>query len=139
MPDRSRSNWAAGGDRQLADFPALDLHTAARGRQQLLAQNVEVDHARKAGAGRKRVEKKARNNRRHRNAYWNESLISGSSRVGIKLRFQAHFWIGKCLAQPPAGVFPTWSSAWKRLGQPSVVRLGKKRNFQLRARLFFSG
>jgi hypothetical protein len=47
-----------GGDRQLADFLDLDPHTVAHGRQQLLAQDVEVDRARKAGAGRKRVEKK---------------------------------------------------------------------------------
>jgi hypothetical protein len=47
-----------GGDRQLADFLELDPHTVARGRQQLLAQDVEVDRARKAGGGRKRVEKK---------------------------------------------------------------------------------
>jgi len=47
-----------GGDRQLADFLDLDPHTVARGRQQLLSQDVEVDRARKVGAGRKRVEKK---------------------------------------------------------------------------------
>jgi hypothetical protein len=47
-----------GGDRQLAEFLDLDPHTVARGRQQLLTQDVEVDRARKAGAGRKRVEKK---------------------------------------------------------------------------------
>jgi DNA-binding transcriptional regulator YhcF (GntR family) len=47
-----------GGDRQLADFLDLDPHTVARGRQQLLAQDVEVDRARRVGAGRKRVEKK---------------------------------------------------------------------------------
>ena len=47
-----------GGDRQLAGFLDLDPHTVARGRQQLLAQDVAVDRARKAGAGRKRVEKK---------------------------------------------------------------------------------
>ena len=47
-----------GGDRQLADFLDLDPHTVARGRQQLLTQDVAVDRARKAGAGRKRVEKK---------------------------------------------------------------------------------
>jgi hypothetical protein len=47
-----------GGDRQLADFLGLDPHTVARGRQQLLAQDVAVDRARRAGAGRKRVEKK---------------------------------------------------------------------------------
>ena len=47
-----------GGDRQLADFLDLDPHTVARGRQQLLAQDVEVDRARRTGAGRKPVEKK---------------------------------------------------------------------------------
>ena len=47
-----------GGDRQLADFLDLDPHTVARGRQQLLTQDVEVERARRAGAGRKRVEKK---------------------------------------------------------------------------------
>src|SRR5580693_1288778 len=29
-------------------------------------------------------------------SHWNQTLISGSFRVGIKSRFQAHFWIGKC-------------------------------------------
>ena len=47
-----------GGDRSLAGFLDLDAHTVARGRQQLLAQDVEVDRARRAGGGRKRVEKK---------------------------------------------------------------------------------
>jgi hypothetical protein len=47
-----------GGDRQLADFLDLDPHTVARGRQQLLAQDVEVNRARRTGGGRKRVEKK---------------------------------------------------------------------------------
>lgn len=47
-----------GGDRSLAEFLQLDPHTVARGRQQLLAQDVEVDRARRAGGGRRRVEKK---------------------------------------------------------------------------------
>ena len=47
-----------GGDRRLAYFFELDPHTVARGRQQLLAQDVEVDRARRTGGGRKRVEKK---------------------------------------------------------------------------------
>ena len=47
-----------GGDRSVAEFLDLDPHTVGRGRQQLLAQDVEVDRARKAGGGRKRVEKK---------------------------------------------------------------------------------
>ena len=47
-----------GGDTQLAGFLDLDPHTVARGRQQLLAQDVEVDRARRTGGGRKPVEKK---------------------------------------------------------------------------------
>lgn len=47
-----------GGDRQLAEFLDLDPHTVARGRQQLLAQDVEVDRVRRTGGGRKPVEKK---------------------------------------------------------------------------------
>src|SRR5450432_1233553 len=31
--------------------------------------------------------------------HWNQTLVSGSSRVGIKLDFQAHSWIGKCCAR----------------------------------------
>ena len=47
-----------GGDRSLADFLDLNPRTVARGRQQLLAQDVEVDRARKAGGGRRPVGKK---------------------------------------------------------------------------------
>ena len=47
-----------GGDHQLADFLDLDPHTIARGRQQLLAQDVEVGRVRRTGGGRKPVEKK---------------------------------------------------------------------------------
>ena len=47
-----------GGDHQLAGFLDLDAHTVARGRRQLLAQDVEVDRARRTGGGRKPVEKK---------------------------------------------------------------------------------
>src|SRR5207247_6406555 len=46
-----------GGDRNLADFLGLAPHTVARGRQQLLAQDVEVDRVRRTGGGRQRVEK----------------------------------------------------------------------------------
>jgi hypothetical protein len=38
-----------GGDRQLAHFLDLDPHTVARGRQRLLAQDVEADRARRRG------------------------------------------------------------------------------------------
>lgn len=47
-----------GGDTILADFLGLDPHTVARGRQQLLDQEVETGRVRKPGGGRKRVEKK---------------------------------------------------------------------------------
>jgi hypothetical protein len=47
-----------GGDTILAGFLGLDPHTVARGRQQLLEQDVESGRVRKPGGGRKRVEKK---------------------------------------------------------------------------------
>jgi hypothetical protein len=47
-----------GGDTQLADFLDIDSHTVSRGRQQLLDQDVEIGRMRRAGAGRKPVEKK---------------------------------------------------------------------------------
>jgi hypothetical protein len=47
-----------GGDRQLAGLLDLDPHTVARGRQQLLGQDVQVDRARRTGGGRKPVGKK---------------------------------------------------------------------------------
>ena len=53
-----------GGDRHLADFLDLDPHTVARGRQQLLAQDVAVDRARRAGA----QARNAPNNRCHRDS-----------------------------------------------------------------------
>jgi hypothetical protein len=50
-----------GGDRQLADFLGIDTHTVARGRQQLLNQEVEFGRVRKTGGGRPRAEKKRLN------------------------------------------------------------------------------
>jgi hypothetical protein len=47
-----------GGDPQLAEFLGLDPHTVARGRQELLDQNVEIGRVRRSGGGRKPVEKK---------------------------------------------------------------------------------
>jgi hypothetical protein len=47
-----------GGDRQLAEFLNLDTHTVARGRQQLLDQDVAFARVRKLGGGRQRTEKK---------------------------------------------------------------------------------
>jgi hypothetical protein len=47
-----------GGDQKLAELLQLDPRTVARGRQQLLAQEVEFERVRKPGGGRKSVEKK---------------------------------------------------------------------------------
>jgi len=47
-----------GGDRQLAAFLGLDPHTVARGRRELLEGDVDAGRVRKAGGGRKAVEKK---------------------------------------------------------------------------------
>lgn len=47
-----------GGDTQLGDFLGIDSHTVARGRQQLLDQDVEIGRMRRVGAGRKPAEKK---------------------------------------------------------------------------------
>jgi hypothetical protein len=47
-----------GGDQRIAEFIGMDPHTVAKGRRELLEQDLEVDRIRKAGGGRKRVEKK---------------------------------------------------------------------------------
>ena len=47
-----------GGDRRLAELTGMDVHTVARGRRELLSQDVDAERVRKAGGGRKRVEKK---------------------------------------------------------------------------------
>jgi len=49
-----------GGDRKIAELTAMDVHTVARGRRELLGQDVDTERVRKAGGGRKRVEKKRR-------------------------------------------------------------------------------
>jgi hypothetical protein len=47
-----------GGDSVLAAFLGLDPHTVARGRQQLLDQQVTTGRTRRSGGGRKLIEKK---------------------------------------------------------------------------------
>lgn len=49
-----------GGDTLLGDFLGLDAHTVARGREQLLDQNVVSGRTRRAGGGRAPTEKKRR-------------------------------------------------------------------------------
>jgi hypothetical protein len=47
-----------GGDRRLAEFLGLDPHTVARGREQLLEQEVNLGRIRRSGGGRAPAEKK---------------------------------------------------------------------------------
>jgi len=47
-----------GGDRQIAEFLGLDVHTVARGRRDLFGGEVQREGARRKGAGRRAVEKK---------------------------------------------------------------------------------
>ena len=49
-----------GGDRRIAEFIDLDSHTVAKGRRELLAQDLALDRIRQVGGGRKPVEKKLR-------------------------------------------------------------------------------
>lgn len=50
--------FGRGGDQKLAELLQLDAHTVARGRKQLLAQEVEWERVRKPGGGRQPAEKK---------------------------------------------------------------------------------
>ena len=57
-----------GGDRQMAEILGLDVSTVARGCRELLEHDVNVERVRKAGAGRKAVEKKRqKSSRRSKN------------------------------------------------------------------------
>lgn len=47
-----------GGDRRLADFLGIGVHTVARGRRELFSNQVQRQGGRRAGGGRKAVEKK---------------------------------------------------------------------------------
>ena len=47
-----------GGDARIAELLSLDRGTVARGRQDLLSQDVAVDRVRRSGGGRQSVEKK---------------------------------------------------------------------------------
>ena len=47
-----------GGDQRIAAFIGMDPHTVAKGRRELIEQDFEVDRIRRAGGGRKLVEKK---------------------------------------------------------------------------------
>ncbi len=47
-----------GGDQRIAEFIGMDPHTVAKGRRELLEQDLVIDRVRKAGGGRKPLEKK---------------------------------------------------------------------------------
>jgi len=49
-----------GGDRGIADLLDLNVGTVARGRQELLVRDAELERVRREGGGRKRLEKKHR-------------------------------------------------------------------------------
>jgi hypothetical protein len=49
-----------GGDVRIAELLGLDVGTVARGRRELLARDVQVERVRRAGGGRKPLEKKRR-------------------------------------------------------------------------------
>jgi len=53
-----------GGNARIAEFLGLDVGTVAKGRRELLAQDVEAARVRAAGGGRKPVEKKRRRSSR---------------------------------------------------------------------------
>jgi hypothetical protein len=49
-----------GGDRKIAEFLGVDVHTVARGRRELFGEQVHRERVRQEGGGRKPAEKKPR-------------------------------------------------------------------------------
>lgn len=49
-----------GGDAHVAELLGIDPHTVAKGRNELLLRDIDVDRLRRPGAGRKKQEKKLR-------------------------------------------------------------------------------
>lgn len=49
-----------GGDRKVADLLGMDVHTVAKGRKELLAEDLDLDRVRSPGGGRKPIKKKRR-------------------------------------------------------------------------------
>jgi hypothetical protein len=52
-----------GGDRKVADLLGMNVHTVAKGRKELLAEELDLERVRRAGAGRKRIKKNAADRR----------------------------------------------------------------------------
>jgi hypothetical protein len=48
-----------GGDRKVANLLGMDVHTVAKGRQELLAEDLDLDRVRRPGGGRKPLKKNA--------------------------------------------------------------------------------
>ena len=49
-----------GGDRRIAEWTGLDVHTVAKGRKELLSRKLGLERIRREGGGRKPAEKKRR-------------------------------------------------------------------------------
>ncbi len=49
-----------GGDRKVADLLGMNVHTVAKGRKELLAEDLDLDRIREPGGGRKAIKKKRR-------------------------------------------------------------------------------
>lgn len=47
-----------GGDRKVANLLDMNVHTVAKGRKELLAEDLDLDRIRRAGGGRKSIKKK---------------------------------------------------------------------------------
>jgi hypothetical protein len=56
--------YGHGGDRKIAELLGLDAGTVGKGRQQLAAEDIEIDRVRKTGGGRKAAKKKRRRSSR---------------------------------------------------------------------------
>lgn len=52
-----------GGDRKVADLLGMNVHTVAKGRKELLAEDLDLDRVRRSGGGRKPIKKNAAGDR----------------------------------------------------------------------------
>ncbi|MCP4676346.1 MAG: hypothetical protein GY854_12705 [Deltaproteobacteria bacterium] len=74
--------WGYGGDRKVARLLGVDEETVARGRRQLLSEDIDVDRSRKPGGGRKPSEKKHRKSSRKKELM--EFETAGGPMTGLK-------------------------------------------------------
>ena len=77
-----------GGDQAIADLLGLDAGTVARGRHHLLDRDVTVERVRRAGAGRRPVEKNASGHRAHRRA--DDARDGGRPHVRVEMDPKDH-------------------------------------------------